>query len=142
MPGVRDSASAAEFRRLIGRSAESRWARRVIAVHMVGKGVPHMRVAELVEISEPTLDKWLRRNRAEGYEALGDRKPTGRPRRLSDSQLKEIAAVVRRSPARAGLTAATWTSKVLAAWIEQRYGVRLSVRQAQRLLKSITGAFL
>jgi transposase len=135
---VRDSASAAEFRRLIGRSAESRWARRLIAVHMVLKGVPHMQVADYLEISEPTLDKWIRRNRAEGVETLGDRKPTGRPRRLSDSNLKEIAAVVRRSPARAGLTAAAWTGNALAAWIEQRHGVRLSVRQAQRLLRSIT----
>jgi transposase len=65
----------------------------------------------------------------------GDR--SGRPWRLGEKQIQEINAVLRRMPREVGLGGNLWDGKTLAAWIEREYGIRLGVRQCQRLFRQL-----
>ena len=61
---------------------------------------------------------------------------SGRPRRLNDKQLEEINLVLRQRPESVGIQSGLWDGKGLAAFIKERYGVSLGVRQCQYMFKS------
>ncbi|MGO8818939.1 MAG: winged helix-turn-helix domain-containing protein [Terriglobia bacterium] len=79
--------------------------------------------------------------RRDGYKAIfmgiglpkGPR--SGRPRHLSEAQLREVDGVLWQTPRDLGLTGTLWDRKTLSAWIEQRFQVQLRVRQCQRLFR-------
>jgi len=62
---------------------------------------------------------------------------SGRPRRLSDRQIQEVNAVLRRMPREVGLGGNLWDGKMLANWIERQFGIDLGVRQCQRLFRQL-----
>jgi transposase len=126
-----------EIRDELQRDPERWYGHQLDVILLVAKGIPYREAAALLGDAPRTVADWVHRVQNEGIEALRERKAPGRRSRLSASQLNEIAAAVRRSP-RADLAASAWTGKILAAWIEQRFGVPLSVRQAQRLIKRFT----
>ncbi len=61
----------------------------------------------------------------------------GRPRRLNSQQMLEVDAVLRKTPKEAGMSGNLWDGKTLAAWIKRQYGIRLGVRQSQRLFRQL-----
>lgn len=62
---------------------------------------------------------------------------SGRPPRLNDEQMQQIADVLREEPAAVDMDANLWDGKVLSAFIQQRYGIRLGVRQCQRIFRQL-----
>lgn len=77
----------------------------------------------------------MRRFEARGLAGLVEGERVGRPQRLNRSQLRELDAVLRRTPRDVHLTGTLWDGKTLSAWIERDCGVRLGVRQCQRLFR-------
>jgi len=73
----------------------------------------------------------------DGLAGLVERPRSGRPRRLTDAQLEEIAAALHCSPAEVGMSTRLWDGKTLSAFVEQRYGTKLSVRQSQRMFREL-----
>jgi transposase len=49
----------------------------------------------------------------------------------------EVDAVLRKTPKEAGMSGNLWDGKTLAAWIKRQYGIRLGVRQSQRLFRQL-----
>lgn len=119
----------------IRRSEESRYDHRLHGVLLVAQGMNCPEVAELLGDAPRSVENWVRRFEAEGLAGLREGERPGRPRRLSAQQLAEVDAVLRKTPREAGMSGNLWDGKTLAAWLKRRHGVRLGVRQCQRLFR-------
>ena len=121
----------------IRRSPDSRYDHRLHGVLLVAQGMSCREVARLLGDAPRTVQIWVHRFEAEGLAGLVEGERPGRPTRLSEEQMQELGKVLRGSPTEAGLGMHLWDGKTLAAFIEQAYGVELSVRQCQRLFRKL-----
>jgi transposase len=82
-----------------------------------------------------TIYTWLARERVEGREALRARPVPGRPRKLAEEQLGELAGLIAESdPRDHGFAVALWTREVIRQLIAARFGVQLTVASVGRTL--------
>ena len=101
----------------IRRSEESRYDHRLHGVLLVAQGMTCPEVSRLLGDAPRSVEYWVRRFEERGLGGLVE----GR--------------VLRQTPRDLGLTGTLWDGKTLSAWIEQRFQVRLRVRQCQRLFR-------
>ena len=121
----------------IQRSAELRIFHRLHCVLMVEHGYACQDVAACFGHDPSTVARWVRRVEALGPEGLREEAKSGRPPKLTTDQIHGLSQDLNGPPAACGYENATWDGKVLASHIEARCGVRLSVRQCQRLLRQL-----
>jgi transposase len=121
----------------IRRSEESRYDHRLHGVLLVAQGVTCPQVARLLGDAPRTVEYWVRRFEAQGLAGLREGERPGRPKRLSDEQLKLVSGALRLPPRQLGLQGHLWDGKLLSAYVEQEFGVRLGVRQCQRLFRQL-----
>jgi len=119
----------------IRRSEESRYDHRLHGVLLVAQGATCPEVGRLLGDAPRTVEYWVRRFESQGFAGLTEGQRAGRPRRLSEAQLREVDQALRQTPRDLGLTGTLWDGKTLSAWLEQRFQVRLQVRQCQRLFR-------
>ena len=119
----------------IRRSEESRYDHRLHGVLLVAQGMRCPEVGRLLGDAPRTVEYWVRRFEEKGLWGLVEGDRPGRPRRLSGKELEEINSVLRQTPASVGLTGNLWDGKTLGAFIKQRHGIRLGVRQCQRMFR-------
>jgi transposase len=119
----------------IRRSEESRYDHRLHGVLLVAQGMTCPDVAGLLGDAPRSVENWVGRFEAEGLAGLQEGERPGRPRRLSARKLAEVDAVLRKTPREAGMSGNLWDGKTLAAWIKRQHGIRLGVRQCQRLFR-------
>jgi transposase len=121
----------------IRRSEESRYDHRLHGVLLVAQGMTCPEAARLLGDAPRSVEYWVRRFEERGLAELVEGDRPGRPRRLSEQQWQEVNAALRRPPREVGLTGTLWDGKTLSAWIQQRYGVSLGVRQCQRTFRQL-----
>jgi transposase len=121
----------------IRRSDEARYDHRLHALLLVVQGMSCRQVAQVLGDSPRTVAYWVHRFIEQGLSGLADADRPGRPRRLSDSQMAEVAQAVRGSPADYGLECGLWDGKALSVFIGQRFGVDIGVRQCQRMFRQL-----
>lgn len=121
----------------IRRSQEARYDHRLHAVLLVAQGVSCPEAAALLGDAPRTLQYWVRRFEEEGFAGLADADRPGRPKKLTGEQLSVIGQALRGSPRDFGISANNWDGKTLSAFIRQRFGVGLGVRQCQRLFRQL-----
>jgi len=133
---IADSATILGLHSEIRRSEESRYDHRLHGVLLVAQGMSCPAVARLLGDAPRSVEYWVRGFEEEGLAGLREGDRSGRPRRLSEKQLREVNAAVRGTPSgRHGGN--LWNGKTLAAWIERQYGICLGVRQCQRLFRQL-----
>lgn len=121
----------------IRRSQEARYDHRLHAVLLVAQGVKCPEVAKLLGDSPRTVQYWIRRFEEEGFAGLADADRPGRPSKLDTQQLEVINQALRKSPMDAGFSTNIWDGKTLSAFIKERFGIELGVRQSQRLFRQL-----
>src|ERR671939_573776 len=103
---------------------QTREALRLRAVEQVARGVPAAEVGAglaALGLHRRTIYAWLATERTEGRAALRAKPVPGRPRKLTDAQLGELAALIIESdPRKHGFAAALWTREVVRQLIHQR----------------------
>jgi transposase len=119
----------------IQRSAESRYDHRLHGVLLVAQGMTCPEVGRLLGDAPRTVEYWVRRFGERGLAGLTEGERTGRPSRLTATQVQEVNRVLRAKPSDAAMQVNLWDGKSLAAWIENKYAVKLGVRQCQRLFR-------
>jgi len=119
----------------IRRSQESRYDHRLHGVLLVAQGMTCPEVSRLLGDAPRSVEYWVQRFESRGLAGLVEGERAGRPPRLNGSQLRQLDAVLRRTPRDVHLTGTLWDGKTLSAWIERDCGVRLGVRQCQRLFR-------
>src|SRR3954468_13926978 len=114
---------------------------RLRAVEQVARGVPAAEVGAglaALGLHRRTIYTWLAKERTEGPEALRARPVPGRPRKLSDAQLGELAALITDTdPRDHGFAVALWTREILRQLIERHFGVQLTVASVGRTLHDL-----
>jgi len=121
----------------IARSDESRYDHRLHGVLLVSRGLSCSRVADYLGQDPVTVQRWVRRFNQRGFAGLQEGERSGRPRLLDDRQWSRLEADLRRSPHEWGYGSNLWDGKVLSHHLKQCYGIRLGVRQCQRLFRQM-----
>jgi transposase len=104
-------------------------------VLLVAQGMTCPEVGRLLGDTPRSVEYWVRRLEARGLAGLAEGQRSGRPRRLSETQLQEVDRALRQTPRDLGLRGTLWDGQTLSAWIEQQFQVHLVVRQCQRLFR-------
>jgi transposase len=125
------------IRQEIDRSEESRYDHRLHGLLLVAKGMSARQAAMWLDEGTRTVQRWVNRFEAVGFEALREGERSGRPKRLSDADWDRLASDLRRSPREFGYTQTLWDGKVLAEHLRMHYHVELGVRQCQRLFRQM-----
>jgi transposase len=119
----------------IRRSEGSRYDHRLHGVLLVAQGATCPEAARWLGDSSRTVEYWVHHFEARGLAGLREGERSGRPSRLSDRQRKLVSAALRLPPRQFGLEGHLWDGKLLSAHVEREFGVRLGVRQCQRLFR-------
>jgi transposase len=111
---------------------------RHLAVQRVQEGERPSVVIESYGLCRTTIYKWLRAQRQGGKNALKARKHPGRPSTLSAQQKLKVRRWINgKDPRQYGFDFGLWTRQIVAALIEQRFGVGLGVTAVGRLLAEL-----
>lgn len=121
----------------IGRSEQSRYDHRLHGLLLLTAGLSCREVAGLFGEDETTIQRWIHRFEQGGLQALRESERSGRPRSLRPEQWAEVEEDLGKSPRDFGLRAAAWDGISLSEHLGQRYGVRLGVRQCQRIFRQM-----
>ncbi|HDP33827.1 MAG TPA: transposase [Candidatus Hydrogenedentes bacterium] len=121
----------------IVRSEESRYDHRLHGVLLVCSGLSPYEVAELFGQSARTVQYWVQRFERHGFAGLQDAERPGRPATLDAAMLERVGQDLRGDPRGLGYTQNLWDGKLLSHHLDAAYGVRLGVRQCQRLFTQL-----
>jgi transposase len=81
--------------------------------------------------------RWERALKQEGVRSLERATAPGRPSRLSDAQLKELAKMLKAGSLAAGYATEMWTLPRIGALIQERFGVKFAHSSVWRTLQKM-----
>ena len=134
---VRRDLSVAQLRAEARRSSDTKQARRLLAIAMVLEGHPRQLAAQAGAMDRQTLRDWVHRYNAEGLEGLADHPRSGRPGRLTQAQLAELAQWVNDGPELETDGVVRWRWIDLRERIAARFEVELHERTVGKILKKL-----
>ena len=95
---VRDDYDAEGLRVLAGKTKDANQARRLLAFAAVCDGMDREEAARIGGMDRQTLRDWVHRFNEQGPDGLVNRKPSGRPSKLSAEQKEELVHLVEAGP--------------------------------------------
>jgi transposase len=102
--------------------------------------MPQAEAARVFGVHPNAVNRWVRRYREDGWDALAERRRGRRPGEqaaLSERQQQEVIALVRdTTPDQLGLAGCLWTRDAVAELIAARYGIRLAPTTVGAYLRS------
>jgi len=111
---------------------------RVRAVERVQAGESPETVIKTLGFARACIYNWLARYRSGGWHALRTGQRSGRPKKLTPSQIRWIYKTVRdKDPRQLKFTFALWTRSMLADLIKRQFGLKLSLTSVGRLLSQL-----
>jgi transposase len=113
---------------------------RLMAIERVREGEDPSTVIASYGFCRTTIYKWLRaaKGRGRGLAALRSRKGTGRPRKLTKSQGRQVFRWINgKDPRQYGFDFGLWTRLVVAELISDKFGVTLSLASVGKLLAEL-----
>jgi len=111
---------------------------RLMAVRRVRAGDRPSAVMRSYGLCRTTIYRWLRAAQRGGEKALQARKHPGRKPFLSPKQKLQVRRWINgKDPRQYGFDFGLWTRRIVAALIEERFGVRLGVTAVGRLLAEL-----
>ncbi len=135
---LRDDYDGAGLRDLAKRSRDPRQIRRLLALAAVYDGMSRADAARVGGMDRQTLRDWAHRFNEEGPEGLTDRPRAGRPRQLTEAQMRALAEIVESGPDPALDGVVRWRRVDLQRVIEERFGVVYSERAISDLLRALS----
>jgi len=111
---------------------------RVEAVRKVQSGESPEEVIRAIGFSSRRIYEWLSWYRSGGWDALKARRATGRPKRLTGSQIRWLYKMVTtKDPRQLKFSFALWTRPMIRTLIWRRYKLKLSLTSVGRLLAQL-----
>ena len=111
---------------------------RIRAVRQIEHGESPEHVIRVLGMNRRTIYKWIALYREGGIKALKARPLLGRPLTLSGAKLRWIfKTVTTKNPLQLKFPFALWTREMVKELIERKYGIKLNVVSAGRLLKKL-----
>ncbi len=124
---------------LVKTSCEPHFLHRLHCVLLVAEGRSCYEVARWFGEDPRTIERWVHALDDYGIEGLREHRAGGRPAKLADEQLQHLAFDLQKPPHMCGYPEQRWSGKLLMQYLEGRYGVKLSTRQCQRIMRRLTG---
>ena len=121
----------------ISRTREGRYFHRLDVILYILQGASPYDAARLFGHSPRTIEYWVHRLLSDGLAGLWEGNRTGRPGRLSATDLQKLRNELRRSPRDLGYSRNLWDGVLLSHHLEKEYSISLSVRQCQRLFHKL-----
>lgn len=121
----------------IMRSEESRYDHRLHGILLICHGFSCYQVADMLGHSPRTIEYWVRRFEESGFAGLEEGLRTGRPGVLDEKVLGALGEDLRRSPRALGYSQNLWDGKLISHHLKEKEGIRLGVRQCQRLFHKL-----
>jgi len=90
-----------------------------------------------LSLDHQVIRRWLKRYLAGGFEALKDRRRSGRPTTIESFVFQKLATLVVQSPERFGVPLARWSVRALQDFIARRHGWQISHASVSRFLRSM-----
>jgi transposase len=111
--------------------------RRMEAARLLREGLSQSEVARRVEVHRQSVSRWARELEQSGVRGLRQAKRTGRPPKLSPSQLRDVERALKRGPEAFGFASGLWTASRVRDLIEYRTGVRYHEDHVWRILRKL-----
>lgn len=124
-----------EGQAIMSSSETSKYYFRVFAVNMVLGGSSAAQIASSSGFTRAAISGWVKSVDEKGFDALRDGKHTGRPTKLSEAQMAEIDRLLETDPKEMGRK--VWDGPALSQHILDTYGIKMGVRQCQRLFHKL-----
>ncbi|MHA1370929.1 MAG: IS630 family transposase [Promethearchaeota archaeon] len=119
------------------RSEDSRYDHRLHGILLVCSGLSCTEVAELFGHSRRTIQYWVQRFEHNGFAGLQEAERPGRPSSLDEQSWLALGKDLRRSPMEMGYSQNLWDGKLLSHHLASTYGVKIGVRQCQRIFHQL-----
>jgi transposase len=136
--------SASWIRELIHASVraacEQRLLLRLCCVLLIAEGRSCYEVARWFGEDPRTIERWVHALAEHGVEGLREHHAGGRPMKLAGEQVQRLTLDLQKPPRLCGYPERRWSGKRLAQHLERRYGIKLSARQCQRMMRRLAGA--
>jgi transposase len=111
---------------------------RKMAVRRVREGERPGAVIRAYGLCRTTIYRWLRAAQRGGEAALAARRATGRPDKLTLRQKQQVRTwICGKDPRQHGFDFGLWTRKIVAALIQRKLKIRLSITSVGRLLAEL-----
>ena len=104
------------------------------AILLSADGWRATRIAELLRVDQSTVHRWLDRFEADGLAGLSTEWSDGRPPAWDESYEWLLVETVRHDPRWYGLEQSLWTCSLLAGYLAEMTGIRLSAERVRVLL--------
>ena len=111
--------------------------RRLLAVQRVLEGYATEEVADFLGVDPSSVRRWLSAFRADGWQGLDARPPSGRPPKLTHTQAKIVLRWLADSPTEHGFATDLWTCPRVAIVIQEHFGVTYHSAHVWRLLRQL-----
>ena len=109
---------------------------RLLAAITYKNGVTQKEIAEWYDVGPRTIYNWLMRLEERPLaQAVQDDHRSGRPRRLTDEQQKELETVLHQPPTESGYDEPAWTTSLLQHWLKETFDVEYSLPSCRRFMK-------
>jgi transposase len=108
---------------------------RAMGLRLLHEGQTPQEVAEVMDVSQPTIYKWHHRWQENGLEGLANRPKSGRPRKADDRYVELLEETIEQDPQEWGYTFTIWTADRLRLHLEVVTGKLLGPTQFRALLK-------
>jgi transposase len=128
---------AKDLRRLAAKTKDGAQATRLLALAAVAEGLSRNEAARIGGMTPQTLRSWVQRFNKWGPAGLLNRKPTGRPPKLTPQQKKELAAIIAAGPDPETDNVTRWRLADLVCVIKQRFNVEHDKFSVRRILKEL-----
>ncbi len=126
-PSRRCRSERGQLRTLLARAKKrgdlATW-RRAKAVLGYLRGDRVIDLAEELDVTRGSVNRWLQWFNAEGTDGLKPRKAPGPKPRLTEEQASELTTVIEAGPQSAGYLSGMWTGPMIGDLIRRRYGVK------------------
>ena len=110
---------------------------RLLASIFRKEGKTYDEIGQTLKYPLTTIQDWLSLIQIEGLSRKVDIKQTGKPKRLTDEQLKKLKPILLKSPEEHGYPFIFWTTKLVIQLIKEEYDVSYKALQARRILHSL-----
>jgi len=114
-----------------------RVALRLQALLLSVEGLTPPQIADLLHVHRTRVHAWVCHWNQYGEEGILEGHRSGRPGQLSAAQLQQFRDIVESGPVAYGLNSGVWTSPVLAAVIQEEFGIQYHPGHVRKVLHRI-----
>lgn len=108
---------------------------RTIELHNEGKKVNE--IAHFFGVHRGSVSNWITTYNRKGRDSLKSKKSSGRPRKISENEMKRIINILQDDAINYGFETPLWTCKRLQQIIQKRIGKKIHTTNVMRLLKKL-----